>query len=99
MTDALDERIANAIQRAAPAARDPLFRIKLLERREIERYRRGVRVLAALGAAAAGGFALAAVSLGPGAVAALVAGMCGIAAAGIGFAHAPLLLRLGRRRR
>ena len=47
----IDERIAAALQHDAPPARDPLFRIQLLERREEQRFRRQIKQALAVGAA------------------------------------------------
>ena len=46
----IDERITAALQHDAPPPRDPMFRIRLLERREQQRFR-----LRALGALAGAG--------------------------------------------
>ncbi|HET8712610.1 MAG TPA: hypothetical protein VFM23_02880 [Gemmatimonadales bacterium] len=50
MTDRLDKAIAELLRKDAPAERDPLFRVRVLERLERVRYRR--RLYAALAAAA-----------------------------------------------
>jgi hypothetical protein len=43
MTDEeIDQRISQLLSRRAPAERDPLFRIQVLERRERERFRRSI---------------------------------------------------------
>ncbi len=47
MTDPIQDRFASLVRRAAPAERDPLFRLRVLERREKERFRQ--RSLAMLG--------------------------------------------------
>ena len=47
----IDERITAALQHDAPPPRDPVFRIRLLERREHERFRRRVQQALAAGAA------------------------------------------------
>ena len=49
----LDERITTALQHDAPASRDPLFRIQLLERRERQRFRRQIQQALAAGATVA----------------------------------------------
>lgn len=49
MTDRLDKAIAELVREGAPAERDPLFRVRVLERLERVRYRR--RLYAALAAA------------------------------------------------
>jgi hypothetical protein len=40
--DEKDERITRLLQQMAPAPRDPLFRVKVLERRERQNYRNRV---------------------------------------------------------
>jgi hypothetical protein len=51
MDEEIDKRISQLLQRSAPAERDPLFRIRVLERRERERFRRSiVQLLGAVGA-------------------------------------------------
>lgn len=47
MTEELDSGIALLLRAGAPAERDPLFRIRVLERRERERHRRRSRALLA----------------------------------------------------
>lgn len=47
----VDERIATALQHDAPPPRDPVFRFQVLERRELQRFRR--RAVQALAAGAA----------------------------------------------
>ena len=49
MTDPLDKAMAELVRKDAPAERDPLFRVQVLERLERARYRR--RLYAALAAA------------------------------------------------
>ena len=46
----IDERITAALQHDAPPARDPLFRLQLLERAEQQRFRRRTRQALAGGA-------------------------------------------------
>jgi hypothetical protein len=45
MDDERDERISQLLLRNAPPERDPLFRVKVLERRERQRYQRSVWLL------------------------------------------------------
>lgn len=45
MTQGEDEQLRHLLQRNAPPERDPLFRIKVLERRERQRFRRHVALL------------------------------------------------------
>jgi hypothetical protein len=45
--DEQDDRLARLLLRAAPPEHDPLFRIKVLERRERQRFRRSVLLLIA----------------------------------------------------
>jgi hypothetical protein len=45
MDDEKDERISQLLLRNAPPDRDPLFRVKVLERRERQRFQRSVRLL------------------------------------------------------
>jgi hypothetical protein len=45
MTPDLDERLGNLLREGAPPGRDPLFRIRVLERREREQYRLRSRLL------------------------------------------------------
>jgi len=47
MTDDLDSKLGALLRAGAPPERDPLFRIRVLERRERERYRRRSRALLA----------------------------------------------------
>jgi peptidoglycan/LPS O-acetylase OafA/YrhL len=64
MTDPLDKAMVELLRKDAPAARDPLFRVQVLERLERSRYRRRLyalllsavvlAVLAVIGAAAGG---------------------------------------------
>jgi hypothetical protein len=42
MHDEKDERLTQLLLRNAPPSRDPLFRVKVLERRERRRFRRNV---------------------------------------------------------
>src|SRR5688500_7065392 len=44
--DGKDEQIARLLMRNAPPSRDPLFRVKVLERRERQRFRRNLLQLA-----------------------------------------------------
>ena len=46
MTDEKDERLIKQLQQLAPPARDPLFRVKVLERRERKRFRAQVSTVA-----------------------------------------------------
>jgi hypothetical protein len=46
MTDEKDERLTQRLQQMAPPARDPLFRVKVLERRERKRFRAQVSTVA-----------------------------------------------------
>src|SRR5262245_29180196 len=43
--DMKDARIAQLLMRGAPAERDPLFQVKVLERRERQQYRRNLQTL------------------------------------------------------
>jgi len=45
MSDDVDSKLGALLLSGAPPARDPLFRIRVLERRERERYVRQLRVL------------------------------------------------------
>ncbi len=47
MTDPIDDRFTCILRRVAPAERDPVFRLRVLERRERDQFRR--RSLAMLG--------------------------------------------------
>jgi hypothetical protein len=42
MDEEIDKRISQLLSRRAPAERDPLFRIQVLERRERQRFRRSI---------------------------------------------------------
>ena len=48
MTDEKDERLTQLLQQMAPPARDPLFRVKVLERRERKRFRTQIATIAAV---------------------------------------------------
>lgn len=47
MTDAPDDRLTVLLQESAPPARDPLFRLQVIERRERARFRRRAAALLA----------------------------------------------------
>jgi len=47
MIDEKDERLTQRLQQMAPPARDPLFRVRVLERRERNRFRGQVSTVAA----------------------------------------------------
>jgi hypothetical protein len=55
MTQDIDERLGQLLREDAPPERDPLFRIRLLERREQRRFRQRSLTLA-VGAVALGAF-------------------------------------------
>src|SRR5262245_44759249 len=55
-----DKQLGQLLQRLAPPERDPLFRIKVLERRERREFRRRVALLFAAGAVAVVAYAIAA---------------------------------------
>ena len=92
MTDPIHDRFGDLVRRAAPAERDPLFRLRVLERRERDLFRR--RSLAMLGllieviAAAAALLALRPVRLDAAGIA-LFAGVLAATA----LLYAPVLLR------
>ena len=92
MNHRVDEQFAELVHRAAPAARDPMFRLKVLERREHERFRRQSLLLVTLALAVAG-VAAAGLSLGPATFDALGVVLFGIVVSAVGFVYAPLLLR------
>ena len=62
MSDLLDQQFANLVQAAAPPKSDPLFRLKVLEKREAERFRRrtwlSMAALAVIALSAAAGLTL-----------------------------------------
>jgi hypothetical protein len=60
MTSDDDKQLGQVLQTLAPATRDPLFRINVLERRERQQFRRRVAVLLASGAIAVAAYVLAA---------------------------------------
>jgi len=61
MSDDDDKQLSRLLQRnLAPPARDPMFRIRVLERREREQFVRRVTLLVGTGIAAAGVYAVAA---------------------------------------
>jgi hypothetical protein len=55
-----DQQLSRLLQTLAPPAHDPLFRIRLLERRERQQFVRRVTLLVAMGVAAAGVYAISA---------------------------------------
>lgn len=64
MTNDEDERIAALFRKDAPPERDPLFRLKVLERRERQAFRRRMLVLALVAVGIAGAGVLGALSTG-----------------------------------
>lgn len=53
MTQDQDERIGDLLRQDAPSARDPMFRLSVLERRERKRFRQHSLVLASIAVALA----------------------------------------------
>jgi hypothetical protein len=92
MTDPVDDRFADLVRRAAPAGRDPLFRLQVLERREQDRFRRSCLTLLGLLVSVIAAAAVI-LSLGPPRFdwAAIV--LLGVVAAPLGFLYAPALLQ------
>lgn len=79
-------------RRAAPAPRDPMFRLKVLERREIDQFKRRSWVLVALAVVAVLGAALFSV-VRPGSIDAAAVVFFGIGVSALGFFLAPMALR------
>ena len=59
-----DKQLSQLLQTLAPPARDPLFRIKVLERRERQQFKRRVALLLGTGVIAVAAHALAASAAG-----------------------------------
>ena len=98
MTDKVDQRFQDLLRRAGPAERDPAFRLRVLEQRERERFRRAsaIHLLAALTVA---GLAGAAALLHPAPLFAAGAALFAMAATAAGLLHAPAMLAELRRLR
>ncbi len=95
MTDDVDSKLSALLLSGAPPARDPLFRIRVIERRERERYRQRSRALLA-GAAfvvLAHGVALA---LAPDVFTAGIGALIGLAVLGVGAASVAFAVRIVR---
>ncbi len=98
MTEDLDQRFQDLLHRAGPAERDPTFRLRVLERRERERFRRAS--VMNLGAAVAlAGLAGAAALLHPAPLMAEGVALFAVAVTAAGRLHAPTVLAELRRLR
>lgn len=95
MHDENDERLTELLLRNAPPLRDPLFRVKVLERRERQRFRRSILQLAGSVAALAVALAVG-VSVGGGTHEAARIAVLGVAAAVAVAVYVPMLVRLWR---
>jgi hypothetical protein len=96
MTDGADEKIAELLRSDAPAERDAVFRLSVMERREQKRFRNWSLLVLAVGLAL-GVVSLIGVSVGGQALdAAGVIVVVGLAAAGY-FFYAPHVLHILRR--
>lgn len=92
MSEREEEVFQDLVRRASPAPRDPSFRMKVLERRETEHFKRRSWVLLALGVAAVLGAALVAI-LRPASIDVAAVAVFGIGVSAAGFFFAPALLR------
>lgn len=95
MNDDLDIRLASLLMTGAPPRRDALFRIRVLERREHERYRRQRAALLA-GAAAVVALHLTALALAPDAITAAIGALLTLAGLGAAVISGAATLRVVR---
>ena len=87
-----EERFAELVRRQAPAPRDPMFRLKVLERRETEQFRRRSWLFVALAVLAVAGAALVFL-LRPGSLDGAAVVLFGVGLSAAGFFFAPAALR------
>lgn len=96
MSDEAEKRLADRLTARAPAQRDPMFRVGVLEKRERRAYRR--QNLITLGAAAVlGGAALIVTALKPALAAPVAIGVLVLLAAFIAYGYRGSVLRMARR--
>jgi len=84
-----DEALSQLLQSLSPPERDPMFRIRVLERRERRQFTRKVALLLAAGAVAALAYAIAAAAGGHGILRILGLTVAGVLAAAM---YVPALL-------
>jgi hypothetical protein len=95
MTDDVDSRLRALLLAGAPPERDPLFRIRVLERRERERYRRQSRGVV-VGAAVVLGCHAVALALAPDVLTAAIGAVAGLVLLGAGALSVASLLQVLR---
>jgi hypothetical protein len=92
MSEREEAMFQDLVRRAAPAPRDPFFRLKVLERRENQQFRRRSWTLVAFAVAAVLGAAMV-IILRPASIDVAAVVVFGVGLSAAGFYFAPTLLR------